>query len=38
MEAPWAKSTDEVLRFFNVDPTIGLTDAQVTFQNRKYIN
>ena len=36
MDAPWAKSTEEVLRFFNVDETVGLSESQVERNLKKY--
>lgn len=36
MEAPWAKSADEVQKFFGVDPNIGLTKEQVKKHQEKY--
>jgi len=36
MDAPWAKSTEEVLRFFNVDQTVGLSESQVERNLKKY--
>ena len=36
MEAPWAKSTDEVAKFFNVDSNIGLSKDQVERNQKKY--
>ena len=36
METPWAKSTDECLRYFEVDKNVGLTEAQVERNLKKY--
>ena len=36
MEHPWAKSTDECLRYFDVDMSVGLTEAQVERNLKKY--
>ena len=36
MEAPWAKSTDECLRYFDVDASVGLSEAQVERNLKKY--
>ena len=36
METPWAKSTDECLRYFDVDASVGLSEAQVERNLKKY--
>ena len=36
MEHPWAKSTDECLRYFDVDMSVGLTGGQVERNLKKY--
>ena len=36
METPWAKSTDECLRYFDVDKDVGLSEAQVERNLKKY--
>ena len=36
METPWAKSTDECLRYFDVDVSVGLSEAQVERNLKKY--
>ena len=36
MEAPWAKSADELKNFFNVDQSIGLSREQVAANQKKY--
>jgi len=36
MEAPWAKSADEVQKYFGVDPNVGLSKEQVLINQKKY--
>ena len=36
MDAPWAKSADEVQKFFGVDPNVGLSKEQIREHQKKY--